>query len=474
MNRVAETAGYWLGLCPKAPLFRASETDMGYQPEPVYVGSPDGGAGGPGTIRRGFGVALSGTKTLIHNPQLLLFTFLVGLVMALLLVAQAGLYVVPEWLFFEDANSRLPSLFLTVAAGLLVVFCLAFLLAGLALRRSSKNGGPVSFFQGLKRVKKYLLPITCGSMVVALAGILLIVQPFIARGELFVHNPRWLLLVDLPYGGLPSLLVQTFTIELLTVFCLVFLLAGLMLSLSSKEGGKISFFQGLKRAKKYLTPLTAWSGVMALAGTLIYIAGRYSFLPPWLQPFNIISALETPLYGFLFYMRYQFPFNIVLSPTLYIPSLPPQFGGDGWLISWALEGTLILSAITVFLFILTLFVVPLLVLERKNLKEAVLESFILMKSIWGEVATCILVLCGAVFVAWLAFLLFRFSVFDLVWGVAGPMYASFTYHSDAWIAAGLLYVLALFSLVFVVATVGGIAVLDLYTSAKIRADARIR
>ena len=474
MNQHSPEVHWWLGLCPKAPVFRASETGIGYQPEPVYVGSPDGGASGPGTIQRGIGAALSGTKTLIHNPQLLLFTFLVGLVMALLLVAQAGLYIVPEWLFFEDADSLLPSLFLTFGAGLLAVFCLGLFLAGLALSRLSEKGSRVSFFHGLKGVKKYLLPLTGGSMAAALAGILLFVQPFIARGELFVRNPRGLLFVDYHFGGLPLLLVQTFFIELLTVFCLVFLLAGLILSLSSKDGGPVSFFQGLRRAKKNLTPLTAWSGVMALAGTLIYIAGRYSFLPPWLQPFNIISALETPLCGFLFYMRYQFPFNIVLSPTLYIPSLPPQFGGDGWLISWALEGTLILSAITVFLFVLTLFVVPLLVLERKNLKEAVLESFILMKSIWGEVATCILVLGGAVFVGWLAFLLFRFSVFDLVWGVAGPMYASFTYHSDAWIAAGLLYVLALFSLVFVVATVGGIAVLDLYTSAKIRADARIR
>jgi hypothetical protein len=38
--------------------------------------------------------------------------------------------------------------------------------------------------------------------------------------------------------------------------------------------------------------------------------------------------------------------------------------------------------------------------------------------------------------------------------------------SDAWIAAGLLYVLALSCFAFVVATVGGIAALDLYRYAK--------
>jgi hypothetical protein len=52
------------------------------------------------------------------------------------------------------------------------------------------------------------------------------------------------------------------------------------------------------------------------------------------------------------------------------------------------------------------------------------------------------------------------------------MYTSYTNPSDAWIAAGLLYVLALSSLVLVVATIGGIASLDLYTSAKIRESAR--
>jgi hypothetical protein len=438
------------------------QADIVNLPEPAHEGSPDGGAGGPGTIRRGIGAALSGTKTLIHNPQLLWFPLLAGLVLAVHLIAQAGLYVMPEWLFFDDTGSVLPSLVLTFVAGFLTVFCLVFLLAGLILSLSSKEGGTISFFQGLSKAKKYLKPLTGWSAVVALAGIWLFVHPVIARGELSVPDPRWLLFVDLHYGGLPSLLAQTFAIELLTVFCLVFLLAGLVLSLSSKEGGTISFFQGLSKAKKYLKPLTGWSAVVALAGTLIYIAGMYSFVPTWLSPFNIISALYFKLGYFLFMVRYQFPFNFVLNPTLYIPNLPPVFGGDGWLTSWALECTLILSAITVFLFLLTVFVVPLIVLEGQSLKEAVLGSFTLMKNTWGEVATCVLCLGMVVFAA------------SLAWRFASQMYTSFTTPIEVWIAAGLLYVLALSCFAFVVATVGGIAVLDLYRNAKIRANARIR
>jgi len=454
MTRVSETAEHWFGLCRKPPVFRASQAAIVNLPEPAHAGSPDGGAGGPGTIRRGIGAALSGTKTFIHNPQLLWFSFLVGLVLVVHFIAQVGLYVMPEWLFFEDPDSVLPSLVLTFVAGFLTVFCVGFLLARFAISISSKKDGPVSFFQGLNKAKKYLIPLTGGSVVAALAGIWLLVHPFIDRGELVVRNSRWLLFVDLHYGGLPSLLVQTFAIEILTVFCLVFLLAGLILSLSSKDGGMVSFFQGLNKAKKYLRPLTGWSVVVALAGTLIYVAGMFSYVPTWLSPFNIVSALYFKLGYFLFMVRYQFPFNFVLNPTLYIPNLPPVFGGDGWLISWALECTLILSAITVFLFALTLFVVPLLVLEGLNLKEAVLGSFALMKNIWGEVAACVLGLGMVVFAA------------SLAWWAAGQMYTSFTTPIEAWIAAGLLYVLALSSLVFVVATIGGIAVLDLYTSAK--------
>lgn len=466
MSRVSEITGHRFGLCRKPPVFRASHTGMVYLPESAHEGSPDGGAGGPGTIRRGIGAALSGITILIHTPQLLWFSLLVGLVLVVHLIAQAGLYIMPEWLFFDDTASILPSLVLTFIAGLLAVFCLGFILAGPTLTLLSWKDGTVSFFQGLDMAKKYIIPLTGGSVVAALAAIILFVHPFIDQGELFVRNPHWLLSVDLHYGGLPSLLVQTFAIELLTVFCLVFLLAGLIISLSSKEAGTVSFFQGLTVAKKYLMPLSGWSVVVALACTLIYVAGRYPYLPAWFQPYNIVSALSSSISIFLFYVHYTFPFNILLSPTLYIPDLPPIFGGDGWLITWVLENTLILSAITVFLFVLTVFVVPLIVLEGRGLNEAVLGSFGLMKKIWGEVAVCILGIGMIVLAAWLAFLLLRFSVVDIVWRVAGPMYVSFTHQSDAWIAAGLLYVLALYCFALVVATVGGIAALDLYTSAK--------
>jgi hypothetical protein len=466
MTWVSEIAEHWFGLCRKPPVFRASQADTVNLTEPAHEGSPDGRAGGPGTIRRGIGAALSGTKMLIHNRQLLWFSLLVGLVLAVNSIALCWLIVFPsssEWRFFFNPDSvrLLPPLGLTFVAGLLTVFCLGFLLVDLVLSISSKKDSPVSFFQGFDRAKKYLVPLTGGSMVVALAGLQLFVHPFIVQGELFVHDPRWLLFIDPNSTHLLISLVQIFVIEFATLFCLVFLLAGLILSISSKEEGPVLFFQGLTKAKKYSRPLTGWSVVVALAGSLIFIYSEYSYLLSRVIWQSLITVLN------------QFPFNFILNyhlpPAPFIALLPPGLWGG---LSIAVGDTLILSAINVLLFVLTLFVVPLLVLERKSLKEAVLGSFILMKKIWGEVAACILCLGIVVLAASLMFLLFQFSGVDQVWWDAGQMYTSYTNPSDAWIAAGLLYVLALSSLVLVVATIGGIASLDLYTSAKIRESAR--
>ena len=82
-----------------------------------------------------------------------------------------------------------------------------------------------------------------------------------------------------------------------------------------------------------------------------------------------------------------------------------------------------------------------------------------MRNIRGEVAVCVLGLGMVVFAASLTYLLFQV--------VAGIVALDLTWRpGDGWIAAGFLYVLALSILALVAATVGGIASLDLYTSAK--------
>jgi hypothetical protein len=97
MTFLSTVSDCWLGLCRKTPVFRASETGIGNQPEPAHEGSPDSGDGRLNAIRRGTGAALSGAKTLIRNRQLLWFSLLVGLVLAGDFIVQWVLFVYPYY-----------------------------------------------------------------------------------------------------------------------------------------------------------------------------------------------------------------------------------------------------------------------------------------------------------------------------------------------------------------------------------------
>ncbi len=364
MTRVSEIAEHWLGLCRKPPMFHASQADIVNLPEPAYEGRPDGGAGGPGTIRRGIGAALSGTKTLAQNRQLLWFTLLAGLVLAGNAVGEGAFWYINRTL-----------------------------------------------------------------------------QPDII-----------------------GLYVQDFFLGFATLFCLLLLLAGLILSLSSKKEGPASFFEGLARAKKYGKPLFLWSMILAIAGILLFRiwVDLFTWLPlefPFLHPFgpsNFFSSTIT-----------QFPFNWTLDWAMLTEI--PGYGGRSLLLliyPFGFMWTMNSLAITLLMFVLTPFVVPLIVLEQKTLREAVVGSFAMMKKIWAEIAACALFLGIIVSGVFLTYLLVQAAS-----GIVSP-YNTITFHPpDTWIALGFLYDLALFSVAFVVATIGGIAALDLYTSAKIRESA---
>ena len=364
MIRVSEIAEHWLGLCRKPPVFRTSLADIVNLPEPSCEGSPDGSAGGSGTIRRGIGAALSGTKTLIHNRQLLWFTLLAGLVLA-------------------------------------------------------------------------------GNTIV------LSVLPYLEK---------------IMQTGIIGRLVLDFFIEFATLFCLVFLLAGLALSTSSKKEGPASFFVELAGAKKFQKAIFLWSFALALAGTLLFCIYNYSFI--WSPPlwFTIVAPFEF----FLFDTLSQFPFNLTPYPPSSIFTELPGYGRSLLLGLYpGLMGALIFSAINLLMFVLTPFVVPFIVLEQKSLREAVAGSFSFLKKSWIEVTACTVFLGVVVYGVFLTYLLVQAAH-----GIISPSEVVFYPPTNTWIAGlGILYDLALFSIAFVVATVGGIAALDLYRSAKTRESA---
>ncbi len=252
------------------------------------------------------------------------------------------------------------------------------------------------------------------------------------------------LLGTYPYNALdlPRWLVLSFAVELVTVFCLTLLLAGLVQSLSPKETGRpVSFREGLSRTKGYLRPLADWSVIVSLMGTAIYVPIHYS------------GYLHFTLYPVLD----QFPFNFILFPEVY--STGP-IGGTYAMLS-AVTSTLVLAGINGVLFILTLFVVPQLVLEDRRLPEAVAGSVTLMKKIWREVIVCFLIFGGVLLTVSLTSLLFQ-----AVYMVVAPDMLLFWYPGGAWIAAAALFMLVLCSLAFIVSTVAGIATVNLYTYGK--------
>ena len=359
MHLIPGIADLWLGLCRKPPRVHAAQVDIVYLTEPAHAGLPDGGGGRSGTIRRGIGAALSGTKTLARNPQLLWFTLLAGLVLAGNTIGQSALRYI-GW---------------TMQPDIIVSYVLDFLL-GFA-----------------------------------------------------------------------------------TLFCLVLLLAGLFISISSKKDGSASFFMGLAGAKKFLKAIFGWSIVLALTGILlIYIWYHFFYwLPLELQFLNIFEPFH-----FITSTITQFPFNWTLDWDMLTEI--PGYGGRSlllWIYPFGFMETLTFSAITLLLFVLTPFVIPLIVLEQKTLREAVVGSFAMMKKTWADVATCAIFLGVIVSGVFLTYLLIQAAS-----GMVSPYQTVIFHPPNTWIALALLYNLVLLIVAFVVATVGGIAALDLYRYAK--------
>jgi hypothetical protein len=265
-----------------------------------------------------------------------------------------------------------------------------------------------------------------------------------------------------------------FLVELPAIFFFVFLLAGIYLCLSS--GRPAPFFHALVRARVYLRPLTLWSFCLAIATTLLFLAGlNLSGLPftayapfdaaPWFQPLNAFSTLQ----AFLNLALVRFPFNATLSHVAYA-SLGVS-GGTLHLFN-AYNDTIryfpILLAINVLMFVVTLFVVPLLILEKRRLKEAVCGSFALVKGNCAEVASCGLGLCIILLMASLTFGLFHVAGFDGVENHGSTIQIYWERPAEVWMAIGFLYTLGLAGLATFIAAIGGIAAYQLFGNAKQR------
>lgn len=236
-------------------------------------------------------------------------------------------------------------------------------------------------------------------------------------------------------------LVLTFGIGLFATFCCNVLIAGLLMSLSPKNGEPVSFREGLSRAKLHLRRLADWSVILALWTTALFAV----------LPYLGFSRF------FLYPVAHLFPFRFILLPEVY--HIGPM--GGTYAMLYALTSSMAMAAIVLFLTVITLFVVPLLVLENKSLPEAVGGSFGFMKETLAEILTAFLMIGAILFAVSLLSLLF-----GTVYGIVAPDMQLFWYPGDEWIAAAVLFILLLSALAFIGSTVAGIVTFSLYRYAK--------
>jgi hypothetical protein len=201
--------------------------------------------------------------------------------------------------------------------------------------------------------------------------------------------------------GSPFWLVLTFTSALITSFLTYYLLAALFTHVPLLLAGRAPTIRdALAYAGRYLRPLAIWSAVWALIGTV------YLF---------IIASF-------------------------------PMTNGIG-----NIGITLVAMAIQFVLYIPTLYVIPALVVENKNLAEAFRGSLAVFRKTWGEMISCF----GVFFL--IAFLIALTSLVPMI--VIG-------FSSGSTALAGavvVLYMLVLLVINFIGWTIVGIALLGLYT-----------
>jgi hypothetical protein len=200
--------------------------------------------------------------------------------------------------------------------------------------------------------------------------------------------------------GTPPWLALTFTNAVITSFLTYYLLAALFTHVSLILSGRASTIRdALSYTRMYLRPLTIWTVVWALIGTV------YLFIIASFPMANGIGNVGITLAA----MAIQF--------VIYVP---------------------------------TLYVIPPLVIENKNLADAFWGSLSVFRKTWGEMVSCF----GVLFL--IAFLITLTSLVPMI--VIGFSSGSTALAS----AVVVLYMLVLLVLNFIGWTIVGIALLGLF------------
>lgn len=176
MHQASKIAERWFGLCPKSPAMHTTSAVLISQPELVHPATPGGSGpvGRPGRIRDGISIAAASLKALVRDRQLLRFTFLPGLVMLFLVLAEGWSHryidtAFPIAVLIGDSSMYVDLQYLWVGIPigdshvifnwgffLIEMVCLSgfiLILAGLLLYRSGNRKTPVTVREGLFMIR---------------------------------------------------------------------------------------------------------------------------------------------------------------------------------------------------------------------------------------------------------------------------------------------------------------------------------
>jgi hypothetical protein len=261
---------------------------------------------------------------------------------------------------------------------------------------------------------------------------------------MFVSVFSLMVYTSYPYPEInyPAFLTLVFAIQLVTLFFLYFLLAGIILNVSSGFSGKpVTVREGLLRTKVHLRAILDWSAMMAILGTVLYAILLQYFYDPVVGLSSLLN---------------QFPFYFVLRPEI-LGTGP--IGGDSHVLT-AVNFTLFAMITNSVLFVLAPFVIPAIIFEKKNIARAVRESLALTKKSRAEILSCILVFCLVLLAVSLTSLIFRVAYhlvsFDNV----------FFWYQGGWIASAALFMIVWTIVALIISTIVGISLAGLYTYAK--------
>jgi hypothetical protein len=176
MNQDTPGAHWWLGLCPKAPALHSAPALLTASQEALPADRPDGS--GSGRILLGVSIASGSLKTMVHDRQLLVFSFLSGIILFFLVEAEAYNvghfhYVLPFLITLSIGDPVIvfdPLIFLVE---IICLFCFTLVLAGLVLHRNGDGASaPVTVRERFSGVFSYAGPLAVLSVALALLAIM--------------------------------------------------------------------------------------------------------------------------------------------------------------------------------------------------------------------------------------------------------------------------------------------------------------